>query len=125
MVSRVERNTEALIKDLRSLIAKDSDSSQAAIGVEPAQALDDLTRLGELISSRQPEQGPELEGMHRRYLGATPPKKGCTGYLDHPFKNKPCEAEKDHLPRLANTGWSVYNQTSSTEYSCSNDAIFM
>jgi hypothetical protein len=81
MVSRVKRNTEALIEDLRPLIAKDSDSSLAAIGVEPAQALDDLTRLGELISSRQPEQGPELEGMHRRYLGATPPKKGAVASL--------------------------------------------
>ena len=81
MVSRVKRNTEALIEDLRPLIAKDSDSSLAAIGVEPAQALDDLTRLGELISSRHPEQGPELEGMHRRYLGATPPKKGAVASL--------------------------------------------
>ncbi len=61
---------------------------------------------------------------HRWHISLRKPVASCTGYLDHPFKNKPCEAEKDHLPRLANTGWSVYNQTSSTEYSCSNNAIF-
>jgi DNA-binding SARP family transcriptional activator len=33
--------------------------------------------------------------------------KGCTGYLDHPFKNKPFEKEKELLFLLANTGGSV------------------
>jgi hypothetical protein len=28
----------------------------------------------------------------------------CTGYLGHPFKNKPFETEKDLLPLLANRG---------------------
>ena len=79
--SHVKRNTEALIDDLRPLVAKDSDGSLQAIGVESAQALADLARLGELITSRQPEQGSELESMHRRYLAAAPPKKGAVASL--------------------------------------------
>jgi len=79
--SHVKRNTEALIEELRPLVARDSDSSLQAIGVEPAQAVADLVRLGELIKSRQPEQGQELEQMHRRYLKAAPPKKGSTASL--------------------------------------------
>ncbi len=79
--SHVKRNTQVLIEELRPLAAKDSDGSLKAIGVEPAQALADLARLGELITSRQPEQGSELEQMHRRYLQAPPPKKGATASL--------------------------------------------
>ncbi len=79
--SHVKRNTEALIEELRPLVAKDSDGSLGAIGVEPAQAGADLTRLGELIISRQPEQGSEWEQMHRRYLQASAPKKGATASL--------------------------------------------
>ncbi len=45
----------------------------------------------------------------------------CSGYLDHPFKNRPLETEKDRHCLLANRGGSVYNQTSSTAFSCSND----
>jgi hypothetical protein len=37
----------------------------------------------------------------------------CTGYLGHPFKNMDFETENDLPPLLANTGRSVYNQTSS------------
>lgn len=79
--SHVKRNTQALIEELRPLVAKDSDGSLAAIGVDPTQAGADLARLGELITSRQPEQGSELEQMHRRYLQAPPPKKGGTASL--------------------------------------------
>jgi len=79
--SHVQRNTESLIDELRPLVAKDSDGSLFAIGVQPAQAVADVVRLGELISSRQPEQGQELEGMHRRYLQAAPPKKGGAARL--------------------------------------------
>lgn len=79
--SHVKRNTQALIEEMRPLVAKDSDGSLQAIGVEPPQALADLARLGELITSRQPEQGSELEQMHRRYLEAPPPKKGGTASL--------------------------------------------
>lgn len=74
--SHVKRNTAALIDELRPLVSKDSDGSLQAIGVDPAQAVADLERLGALVSSRQPEQSKELEGMHRRYLAAAPPKKG-------------------------------------------------
>ena len=45
----------------------------------------------------------------------------CNGYLDHPFKNRHVETEKEILSLLANTGGLVYNQTSSSAYSCSND----
>jgi len=79
--SHVKRNTEALIDELRPLVATDSDGSLKAIGVEPAQAVADIVRLGELISSRQPEQGKELEQMHRRYVQAASPKKGATASL--------------------------------------------
>src|SRR2546423_7342439 len=71
--SHVQRNTEALIEELRPLVAKDSDGSLGAIGVGPAQAGADLARLGELIISRQPEQGSELEQMHLGYLQAPAP----------------------------------------------------
>src|SRR5260221_7166822 len=46
------------------------------IGVSPQQAAADLTRLGELVKSRQREQAAELEAMHRRYLQAVPPQEG-------------------------------------------------
>jgi transposase-like protein len=79
--SHVKRNTEDLIEELRPLVATDSDGSLFAIGVEPTQAVADLVRLGELIKSRQPEQGQEVEQMHRRYLAAAAPKKGATASL--------------------------------------------
>jgi hypothetical protein len=40
-------------------------------------------------------------------------KSSCTGYLGHPLKNMDFETENDLPPLLANTGRSVYNQTSS------------
>jgi len=76
--SHVKRNTQDLIDEFRPLVKADPDGSLLAIGVTPAQALEDLDRLGELISSRQPEQGAELEQMHRRYLSAPAPRKGTT-----------------------------------------------
>jgi hypothetical protein len=79
--SHVKRNTEDLIDELRPLVAKDSDGSLGAIGLEPAQAVADLDRLGALIGSRQPEQGVEVEAMLGRYLSAAPPKKGATASL--------------------------------------------
>jgi transposase-like protein len=74
--SHVKRNTEALIENLHSAAKTDTDGSLAAIGVTPAQATEDLKRLGELIISRKPEEVTELEVLHRRYLGARPPGKG-------------------------------------------------
>ncbi|GAC1381543.1 MAG: hypothetical protein NVS4B7_02920 [Ktedonobacteraceae bacterium] len=79
--SHVKRNTEDLIDQMRPLVAADQDGSLKTIGVEPAQALADLDRLGELITSRLPEQGAELEQMHRRYVEASPPKKGAVASL--------------------------------------------
>jgi len=40
--SHVKRNTEALIDELRPLVAKDGDGSLHAIGVEPAQAVNTI-----------------------------------------------------------------------------------
>jgi transposase-like protein len=79
--SHVKRNTQALLDEFRPLAAADADGSLAAIGVTPAQALADLQRLGELIDSRQPEQGAELEQIYQRYLPAAPPRKGTTASL--------------------------------------------
>jgi hypothetical protein len=74
--SHVKRNTEELIERYQPLVAKDADGSLQAIGVSPQQAEADLKRLGELVKSRQREQGVELEAMHRRYGAARPPKEG-------------------------------------------------
>ncbi len=75
--AHVLRNTEDLIAKYQPLVAKDADGSLQAIGVSPQQATADLTRLGELVKSRQREQASELETMHRRYLQAAPPQEGA------------------------------------------------
>src|SRR6266700_7063935 len=62
--SHVKRNTQALLDEFRPLVAAGRDGSLEAISVTAAQALGDLDRLGELISSRQPQQGAELEQLH-------------------------------------------------------------
>jgi hypothetical protein len=74
--AHVPRNTEALIERYQPLVARDADGSLQAIGVSSQQAAADLTRLGELVTSRQREQATELEAMHRRYLEASPPQEG-------------------------------------------------
>jgi len=74
--AHVKRNTEILIETLGPQVESDKDSSLAAIGVSPDQALKDLNRLGELILSRQPKEESELETMHYRYLDAGPPRLG-------------------------------------------------
>src|SRR5258708_3172078 len=74
--AHVLRNTDALIEKYQPLVASDADGSLHAIGVSPGQAAADLTRLGELVRSRQREQAPELEALHRRYLEAAPPREG-------------------------------------------------
>src|SRR5881296_190392 len=58
------------------LVTDDADGSLKAIDVSPQQAAADLTRLGELVKSRQREQATELETMHRRYVEAPPPQEG-------------------------------------------------
>jgi hypothetical protein len=79
--SHVKRNTRALLDEFRPLVAAGRDGSLEAISVTAAQALGDLERLGQLISSRQPEQGAELEQLHRRYLQAAAPQKGAMASL--------------------------------------------
>jgi transposase-like protein len=74
--AHVLRNTETLLERYQPLVARDADGSLQAIGVSPEQAAADLTRLGELVKSRQREQATELETMHRRYLQASPPQEG-------------------------------------------------
>jgi hypothetical protein len=51
--AHVLRNTETLIERYQPLVARDADGSLTAIGVSPEQAAADLTRLGELVKSRQ------------------------------------------------------------------------
>jgi len=74
--SHVRRNTEALIQNLKDLVATDADGSLAAIGVSSAQAATDLDRLAELVQRRDPQDEAELEHLHHRYLPAEPPAKG-------------------------------------------------
>lgn len=74
--SHVQRNTDALIESLRPEASRDGDGSRHAIGVEPTQAVADLERLGQLVRSRQPEEGHEVGQLHHRYLGASPPGPG-------------------------------------------------
>ena len=74
--AHVLRNTESLIERYQPLVAADADGSLAAIGVSREQAAADLTRLGQLVKSRQREQTSELEAMHRRYVEAPPPREG-------------------------------------------------
>ncbi len=96
--SHVKRNTEELLDEMRPLVATDQGGSLAASGVEPAQALADLDRLGELIKSRQPEQATELEQIHRRYLSAPPPKKGAAASLAY------------RLPLLFLDRWNLWSR---------------
>src|SRR5260370_4375432 len=74
--AHVRRNTEALIERYQPVGSQDADGSLKAIGVSSQQAAADLTRLGELVKSREREQASELEAMHRRYLAASSPQEG-------------------------------------------------
>jgi len=74
--SHVKRNTEALIENLKSAVARDQDGSLAAAGVSPEQAVADLDRLGELTCTRRPEDHAELKKLHSRYVEAAPPGRG-------------------------------------------------
>jgi hypothetical protein len=74
--AHVLRNTDALIAKYHPLVESPADGSLHAIGVSPEPAAADLTRLGELVRSREREQATELEALHRRYLQAAPPHEG-------------------------------------------------
>src|SRR5260370_7255334 len=71
--AHVLRNTDALIDKYQPFVASDADGSLGAIGVSPQQAAADLTRLGELVRSRQPQQASELKSPHPRYRQSGPP----------------------------------------------------
>jgi hypothetical protein len=74
--SHVKRNTQDLIEELGAKAAEDVDGSLSACAGESAQAQADLSQLGQLVLSRQPEDVTKLQEMHQRYLAARPPKKG-------------------------------------------------
>jgi hypothetical protein len=78
--SHVQRNTEAWVAAITPALVADADGSLALIGVAPPQALADCQELLRLMQERQPtpEAGARLASIHRRYLGATTPRKGAT-----------------------------------------------
>ena len=85
--SHVVRNTEELIASLSQAIQSGSDASLAALHIEPAQALADLRRLGELIHTRQPEQQAEVQTLYERYALAPAPKKNGTASIAYRMRN--------------------------------------
>ena len=85
--SHVVRNTEELIASLSLAIQAGQDRSLEELQIEPAQALLDLRRLGELIHSRQPKQQTEVQALYERYAAALPPKKGRTMSVAYRMRN--------------------------------------
>jgi len=85
--SHVGRNTEELIESLSLAIEAGQDSSLAELQIEPAQALADLRRLGELIHSRQPDQQAEVQALYERYAAAPHSKKGQTARIAYRMRN--------------------------------------
>jgi len=79
--SHVRRNTDALVENLTPLARHDADGSLARLGVTSAQAVADVTRLGELIQTRQPAQAAELSALQARYAAARPPRPGQSASL--------------------------------------------
>ena len=72
----VQRNTEALVEELKEKAQGSEDPSLTEIGLSGEQAEEDLERLQELVKRRDPEDADELAKLYDRYTGATPPKKG-------------------------------------------------
>jgi hypothetical protein len=58
-------------------------------------------------TSRDPHPDSRRVGSFGKPVSNHKRGEGCTGYLDHPFKNEPSKTGKDLLPLLANTGGSV------------------
>lgn len=79
--AHVVRSTEALLENLTPLVAADRDGSLAALGVDAAQAVTDLKRLGALVQHRQPAQAAELADLAARYAPARAPRPGQTASL--------------------------------------------
>ena len=74
--SHVSRNSDALVDELSALICAGQDRSLEILHVSSEQALSDLTKLKELIHSRQPQEQVQLEQMYQRYANAHKPAKG-------------------------------------------------
>ena len=87
--------------------------SRGMIGIRPPQAT--LSRDSvkvrtascyHLIVAVDLDDG-SIKDPSRKKEGALFPTAPCIGYLDHPFKNKHVQTEKEILSLLANTGGSV------------------
>jgi transposase-like protein len=85
--SHVVRNTMELIAVLSQAIETGQDSSLAPLQIEPAQALADLRRLGELIHSRQPDEQATVQALYERYAPAASPKKGKPASVAYRMRN--------------------------------------
>ncbi len=87
--AHVLRNTEAWVAALELVLAADADGSLARLGVTPEQAGADCRELWRLVEERQPttEASAMLEGIHRRYLGASPPRTGETATLAYRLRS--------------------------------------
>ena len=85
--SHVVRNTEELIAGFCLAIEAGQDSSLTQLHIQPAQALADLCRLGELIHERQPSQQAEVQALYERYACAPAPKKKETASLAYRMRN--------------------------------------
>jgi len=85
--SHVVRNTQELILSLSQALETQQDASLAELQIEPAQALADLRRLGELIHSRQPAEQTEVQALYERYAQAVPPKRGKSTSIAFRMRN--------------------------------------
>jgi transposase-like protein len=61
--SHVQRNTTALVEELRDLVQGSADASLTRIGVSAEQAEKDLNRLGDLVKRRDPEDVDQLADL--------------------------------------------------------------
>lgn len=85
--SHVVRNTEALVKDLTTLIQSGQDQSLEGIEITPEQALEDLTALEAMIHRRCPGDQACLENIYLRYANAPRPGKGKQHSVAYRMRN--------------------------------------
>jgi transposase-like protein len=81
--SHVGRNTDVLVDEFTTIIQSGQDSSLAAMGIKPEEALANLLALKEMIHTRRPEDQARLEELYQRYADAPKPgkhKKHCVAY---------------------------------------------
>jgi transposase-like protein len=74
--SHVQRNTEALVEELKKQVEQSKDASLTKIGVTQEDARADLEHLRELTKERNPEDEDKLAALYDRYTAATAPRKG-------------------------------------------------